>query len=301
MGPLKDSGIAMFNRPKGSFAKIARVGPDQIALNNSLHAFGIDDRNAIMRVVEDVITKGTAHPGYGGFYRATARQRPDGEPAARVMVSPGSLRSGVALTITAIGGNDTVEGLSVYFSDGVEYRFMLDEITLSAARGMGVLHGSIADGVPISVLEPTFAMDRCWHGAGSVHQILLYAVAHAIDLAPMPDLPAPHLPSGASPHSGTFAFADDFTALFPALEGPANLCGIQGVIKEVKPYELPVLGQNVTSLRMTMAKELAMFGKPLDVMVFVSDGVLGTARPEVGRQCYIEGSLCARLWLANVE
>lgn len=291
----------MFRVPRGGFGDIVQSEPDAVALLNNFGAFGIAGEAAILAVIEQTVTSGTPHPGYGGFYRTAPPPKPHGEPAARLLASPGTMRSGVMCTITDMAGIETVEGAAIYFSEGVQYRFQLEAVSVSEARGIGILHGTIADGFPLSVLEPSFAMDRCWHGAGSIHEILLYAVAHDISFEPMPDLNVRDRASDRPDVMREMKFSSDFSALFPALEEPANRCGIQGVVKAISSYDLMVAGQKVWRLDMTMGREIAMFGKALDVTAYVPDRVMGGSVPVVGGQCYVRGNLCARLWQANVE
>ena len=288
----------MRNKPKGSFASIVTVEPDQFGFFNMIELFGIADRDAAIQLVEKATTAGSIHPGFGGGVMPAIQKPPEGEPKGALISYPNTMRSGLLTFIVEIDGRNTLDGASIYFSDGVQHRFKLEVISVSANRSQGILHGVLNDALPVSLYEPAFLSDRHWHGEGSDHDVVLYGLPYSIDIGTPPPI---EVVDRIKDDGSMMPLRFEGAAIFmPMKDAPASLYSILGPVKRIKPYELDVLDQKVWQIRVTVARIGDETDEDVDIDLFVPDAMWTTgAPPKEGDMVQANIRLCSRLWMAN--
>ncbi|PYE86649.1 hypothetical protein [Phyllobacterium leguminum] len=290
----------MDKKPAGNFSAIASVDEEAFEFFNMFDAFGIEDRDRALALVGEATKMGLLHPGFGGRAISEMQPPPLGEPKGALLGHPNIFRSGIVVSLVNVNNQMTVDGASVYFSEGVQHRFALESITLSKNRGMGILHGTIADDVAISVFEPSFISDRQWHGEGSIHEIALYGVPYWLEIGTPPPIEVPDRFSGDGTETKLLYF--NKAAMILALkDAPPSFYSILGPVKAVRPYSLEVLGQRITEITVTVARVGEDYEKDVDIKLFVPDSIMSAGTiPDVGHQIQATIRLCSRLWIANV-
>lgn len=287
-------------RPAGSFAAIASVQPDEFADENGLDAFGLSDRDQIRKLVETAMQTGIVHPGFGGGAIPAIQPPPPGEPDGGLIAFPAMLRHGLACSIIEVEGRNTLDAVSIYFSEGVEHRFTLDSISLSQSRGQGILNGALNDEVAVCLYEPTFVSDRQWHGEGSVHKVVVYGIPHAMTVSVPPPVEVDGRPPGG-PGAKIRPSLEGAAMIMPLRRAPRSYYSVRGPVKTTKPYDTEVLGQRVWRTRVTVARTGEYHEDDLDIDLFVPESILGqTGLPAEGDVVRAAIRLCCRIWIANV-
>jgi hypothetical protein len=288
----------MRNKPKGSFASIVSVEPDEFDFLNMVELFGFEDQDAAIRLVEQATTQGGIHPGFGGGVMPAIQKPPEGEPKGALVAFPNMLRNGLFAFIIEVEGRNTLDGASVYFSEGVQHRFQLERISISQNRSQGILHGTLNDAISISVYEPAFLSDRQWHGEGSDHDVLLYGLPYMIEIGTPPPI---EVVDRIKDDGSMMPLRFEGAAIFmPMKDAPASLYSILGPVKRIKPYDMEVLDRKVWQIRITVARIGDDTDEDVDIDLFVTDTMLnGREPPKEGDMVQANIRLCCRLWMAN--
>ncbi|MCA0423741.1 MAG: hypothetical protein LCH61_10510 [Proteobacteria bacterium] len=274
------------------------VEPEQFDFFNMIELFGIKDRDAALQLVERATTQGGIHPGFGGRVTPAIQPPPEGEPKGALISDAFTMRSGLLTFIVEVDGRNTLDGASIYFSDGVQHRFQLDAISISENRSQGILHGTLNDTIAVSLYEPAFLSDRQWHGEDSDHDVVLYGVPYSIKIGTPPPIEVvDRIKDDGSKMPLNFEGAAIF---MPMKDVPASLYSILGPVKRINPYELEVLAQKVWRVRVTIARIGDETDEDVDIDLFVPDTMWGeVGLPKEGDMIQANIRLCSRLWIAN--
>lgn len=287
----------MLIKPKGSFQKIVKVKPEQFESFNMVEIFGFTDMNSKMGLIERALSQAAVHPGFGSLLKMNDTP-PDNEPVGSLLCYPNTYRSGLLLFLIEIEGVKTIDGASIYFSDGVQHRFRIEKISVSRNRSQGILHGSLNNTIKISLYEPAFIADRQWHGEDSQHEVLIYGIPYYIEIGTPPPLEI--IDHTKQDGSKVFLNFNNAAIIMPMDDAPASYYSIYGPIKKITPYELDVLVQKTWRIRVTIARIGEASDDDVDIDLFVPFSMFEkNIAPKEGDMIHANARMCTRLMLAN--
>lgn len=222
---------------------------------------------------------------------------PEGEPSGRSYLSVP--RCGVQVNAIDTQEGPQITSGAIYFTEGKQHRFALDSISLTPMREQAILHGCAGGIVDLNLYYPSYLAERHLHGPGSVHDILIYGMGHVLRRFAVETIEIPDPETGEA----TPVRTDKLASILPASrsEVAADYL-VTGPVVRVANAPLPILGHHFRQIDMTCGLTGDNPDEPFNIRILVPDTVPDWDLPIAeGDTVEAIATLCARLWIANVD